>query len=111
MKPNKGILDMNEINILEGFVRWTETKDHSNVFLEEYFKVATMWYETHKKDNKGSSFTISMINQIMMKVEDDVDVDVDGTKSIAQPTNAIKCSSSNSVEKQFKNCSLYFLKK
>ena len=54
-----------------------------------------MLYETYKKDNKESSLILSMINQ-MMKVEDDVYVD--GTKSIAQPTNAIKCSSSNSVE-------------
>ena len=53
-------------------VRWRETKDRSDMLLEEYLKTTSTIFETYQKDHKGSALTKAIIETMMKQGGDDV---------------------------------------
>ena len=67
----------------ELMIRWRETKDRSDMSLEEYLTTTTTIFETYKKDHRGSALTIDIIETMMKEGEDDVGID--GALPIVHP--------------------------
>jgi len=55
-------------------IRWRETKDRSDMSLEEYLQMTTTIFETYKNNHRGSTLTIDIIETMMKEGEDDVGI-------------------------------------
>ena len=59
--------------------RWNETKDRSDISLEEYLKTFTSIFQSYQKANQGKALTIEMITTRMAEHHD---VGIDGATPI-----------------------------
>ena len=65
--------------------RWNETKDRSDISLDEYLKTFTSIYQTYQKANQGKTLTIDMISSWMAEHHD---VGIDGATPIVHAPTA-----------------------